>query len=127
MSACIGDGLRYSQSLYVEIQIIDFIDRLRTALGKSQQIIRFTAGQLFKPALGKAVVLDHDINRPGFVKDDIGKALDTFFIQNLTVSKDISFWGSAYGTNERKVLDIYGPGRRMTNASMRYNHLKAEL
>lgn len=113
--------------LYVEIQIMDFIDRLRSALGKKPTGYTFTAGQLFKSALGKAVVLDHDINRPGFVKDDIGKALDTFFIQNPTVSRDIALWGSAYGTNERKVLDIYGPGRRMTNASMRYNHLKAEL
>ncbi|BBN65816.1 hypothetical protein KUIN1_50060 [Pseudomonas sp. KUIN-1] len=61
------------------------------------------------------------------MKDDLGSALDTFFAQNPTVSRDVDTWGAAYNFNERKVLDLYGARRRITNALLRYNHLKAEL
>ncbi|SNY35924.1 calcium-binding protein [Pseudomonas sp. B21-051] len=113
--------------LYVEIQIMDFIDRLHAALSKVPAGYSFSAEKLFKSPLGKAVVLDHDINRPAFVKDDLGAALDTFFSQNPAVSRNIDTWGAAHGANERKVLDLYGNNRRMTNPSLRYNHLKAGL
>ena len=116
-----------SSPLYVEIQIMDFIDRLHSALEKKPTGYTFTAGKFFKTLLGKAVVLDHDINRPGFVRDDLGTALDNFFFQNPTVNRNIDTWGAAYDTYERKILDLYGNDRRMTNASTRYNHLKAGL
>ncbi|MFJ7311557.1 calcium-binding protein [Pseudomonas sp. NPDC098747] len=114
-----------SNPLYVKIQITDFIDRLHSALGKKPTGYNFTANTFFKTLLGKAVVLDHDINRPSYVKDDLGSALDTFFAQNPTVNRNINTWGDAYDIYENKVLELYGVGRRMTNASVRYNHLKA--
>lgn len=113
--------------LYVEIQIMDFIDRLHSALRKVPTGYSFNAEKLFKSPLGKAVILDHDINRPGNVKDDLGAALDTFFSQNPAISRNIDTWGAAHDTNERKVFDLYGNNRRMTNPSLRYNHLKAGL
>lgn len=113
--------------LYVEIQIMDFIDRLHSALGKVPTGYSFSAEKLFKSPLGKAVILDHDINRPANVKDDLGSALDTFFAQNPAVSRNVDTWGAAHGTNEQKVLDLYGNNRRMTNPSLRYTHLKAGL
>ncbi|GFM77019.1 calcium-binding protein [Pseudomonas cichorii] len=116
-----------ASSSYIEIQIMDFIDRLRSALKKKPTGYSFTAEAFFKTALGRAVVLDHDINRPGYVSDDLGTALNAFFAQNPTISKNIDTWGATHDVHERKVLDLYGSGRRMTNASLRYNHLKAEL
>ncbi|MDI2592786.1 EF-hand domain-containing protein [Pseudomonas sp. 681] len=116
-----------SSPLYVEIQIMDFIDRLHSALEKVPTGYSFAAEKLLKSPLGKAVILDHDINRPGFVKDDLGSALDTFFAQNPTVSRNVDTWGATHSTYERKVLELYGNSRRMTNPTSRYNHLKAGL
>lgn len=50
-----------------------------------------------------------------------------FSSQSPAVSRNIDTWGAAHDANERKVLDLYGNNRRMTNPSLRYNHLKAGL
>ncbi|PTT01819.1 hypothetical protein DBR24_07890 [Pseudomonas sp. HMWF006] len=61
------------------------------------------------------------------------RGLSPFFLvpffssQNPAVSRNIDTWGAAHDANERKVLDLYGNNRRMTNPSLRYNHLKAGL
>lgn len=77
--------------------------------------------------LGKAVVLDHHVNRPGYVARDFGAALDTFFSRNPTVSHDPGTWAAQHSSYESSILDIYGNSRVMTDAGARYRSLKAKL
>nr|WP_294976648.1 hypothetical protein [uncultured Pseudomonas sp.] len=112
---------------YITLQIMDFIERLRRALSTVPTDYSFTAGTLFKSKLGKALVLDEHINRPGNVADDIGKALDDFFAAHPNISKQIATWGSDHTTNENRIISLYGPHRNMTDASGRYEKLKLEL
>lgn len=112
---------------YITLQIMDFIERLRRALSTVPTGYSFTAGALFKSKLGKALVLDEHINRPGNVADDVGKALDEFFAANPNISKQIATWGSDHTTNENRIITLYGPHRNMTDASGRYEKLKLEL
>lgn len=77
--------------------------------------------------LGKAVVLDHHVNRPGNVARDFGAALTSFFAMNPTVSEYPGSWGANHAKHESALLDIYGPSRHMTDARLRYQNLKSNL
>lgn len=122
MSCAVGSPL------YVELQITDFIDRLRDVLLKVPNTYSFSIGKVFRSALGQATALDENVNRPGKVAANVKKALDEFFLQNPNVSKDIATWGSNHSVYERKIVDIYGPGRpEMTDPGPRFTKLKAAL
>ncbi len=118
---------------YQKKQITDFIKRLNSALAKTPTGYSTTSISDFtKSNLGKATVLDHDVNRPGHVKNCFGAALDSFFAANPKVSKSPADWGTNFASNESKILELYGPLRgtgdyTMTNATKRYNDLKAKL
>jgi hypothetical protein len=112
---------------YVQIQIMDYIQRLRNALAKKPTGYTYSASELFKTKLGKALVLDQDINRPGNVKDDLKAAIDKFHTDHPTASQDIGTWGTAHANYEQTIIENYGPERRMTEPSQRYEKLKQEL
>jgi len=113
---------------YVELQISDFIKRLRELQLKKPNTYNFTVGQLFLSTLGQATVLDEHVNRPGNVAENLKKALDTFFSGNPTVSKNVNAWGNNHANYERQITDIYGPGRNgMTTPGVRYTKLKAAV
>lgn len=118
---------------YQTKQIEDFVKRLNSSIAKkptgysSNKISDFV-----KSNLGKATVLDHDVNRPGHVSDCFGEALDTFFGKHPKLSKDPSTWAADATTYEKEILEIYGPLRgtgdyTMTSAESRYTSLKSKL
>jgi hypothetical protein len=113
-------------------QIKDFIKRLNSALDKTPTGYSYKISDFVKSNLGKATVLDHDVNRPGHVANCFGEALDGFFKANSKVSKNPADWDTKFADYETKILEIYGPLRgtgsySMTNASKRYTDLKAKL
>nr|WP_260416116.1 hypothetical protein [Pseudomonas cichorii] len=113
---------------YIEVQISDFVIRLRDVLTQTPNTYNFTVGQLFLSALGRAAALDENVNRPSNVVKNLKKALDKFFQQNPSVSKDITTWGSNHAAYEWEITEIYGPGRPgMTDPADRYNKLKVAL
>jgi len=113
---------------YVKLQILDFVKRLREVLLKTPNTYNFTIGQLFLSELGQATALDENVNRPSNVVKNLKKALDKFFLENPAVSKDLTTWGSNHADYERKIIEIYGPGRPgMTEPADRYNKIKAAL
>ncbi|WP_397449499.1 calcium-binding protein [Pseudomonas sp. NA-150] len=116
-----------SSPLYVRLQIMDYIDRLRSALRKKPSGYGFSAAQLFRSKLGQALVLDQDINRPGNVRDDLGAALDSFYKANPEVSKQVEAWGDLHAIYENSVIEIYGRNRRMTEPVERLEKLQREL
>jgi hypothetical protein len=115
-------------SPYIKLQIYDFIKRLRKVLLETPNTYDFTIGQLFLSTLGRATALDESVNRPANVVKNLKRALDKFFLQNPSISKDITTWGSNHAMHERKITDIYGPDRPgMTDPTDRYNKIKADL
>ncbi|WP_314138399.1 hypothetical protein [Buttiauxella noackiae] len=113
---------------YLDIQVLDFIKRLHDA--ESQVVV--DAGNkkikdFVKSNFGRAVVLDHSVNRPGYVKPDFKKAIDNFHANNPTVSLDPQTWGGESAAYESKLLEEYKVTRRMTDSSLRFNTLKAKL
>ncbi|WP_281310197.1 hypothetical protein [Flavobacterium flavigenum] len=117
---------------YQIIQIKDFIKRLNSSLDKKPTGYSLKISAFVSSNLGKALVLDNDVNRPGQVDDCFGEALDSFFKKNPKVSKIPSEWGTNFSTYEDEILEIYGPLRgegsyTMTSATKRYNDLKSKL
>ncbi|WP_236200012.1 hypothetical protein [Pseudomonas pseudonitroreducens] len=119
---------------FCEQQLLDFSRRMRlVVLEAPVPGYSFRVKDLFKSSLGKATALDHHINRPGNMANDIASALDRFFLSNSGVSKDILIWGEQHDRYEKEILDDYGDARRMAKvngvsvAPARYSHLKAQL
>jgi hypothetical protein len=113
---------------YLDIQVLDFIERLHDA--ESKVVVSASNKKIkdfVKSNFGRAVVLDHSVNRPGFVVPDFKKAIENFHTHNPTVSLDPQTWGSENALNESKLLEEYKLTRRMTNSSLRFNSLKAKL
>ncbi|WP_276877847.1 PAAR-like protein [Chryseobacterium joostei] len=113
-------------------QIVDFIKRLHSAINKKPTGYTNSIKDFVKSKLGKATVLDHDVNRPGHVSNCFRDALNQFFAANKKVSKDPEDWKENHATYEKDILEIYGPlrGRKpytMTSASDRYTKLKSKL
>ncbi len=121
-------------------QVEDFIKRLNKVLlikptGHSYQLKAYV-----KSKLGKATVLDHHINRPAYVDNDFGKALNNFFVgkdkeietfnkgkekkdQKAKVSRNPADWGTNHATYEKTILDDYGKNRRGTDMEKRYKKM----
>ena len=115
---------------YVEVQILDFITRLRNVLLEVPTSYNFKIGELFKSDFGRATVLDESVNRPSHVPDSVKRALDKFFLAHATVSKDVATWGSSHAAYEREILVYYGTGNNrgnMTDGPIRHNNLKVAL
>ncbi len=113
-------------------QIVDFIKRLESAINKKPTGYTNKIKDFVKSKLGKALVLDHDVNRPGHVSNCFADALNEFFLSNKKVSKSPSDWSDKHNLYEKAILEIYGPLRgkgkyTMTDANGRYIKLKARL
>ncbi|MCF2218469.1 hypothetical protein H9Q08_04045 [Chryseobacterium sp. PS-8] len=115
-------------------QIEDFIERLHFCLQIKPSNYNYKIGDFLKTKLGRAIALDHHVNRKAHVKKCFGESLDTFFKQNSQVSKNPNDWGNNFSVYEKKILEIYGPlrgekskGYSMTNAKIRYDQLKNKL
>lgn len=115
------------QPEYLDIQIVDFVERLHSAEGKVVSSSGMKICDYVKSNFGRAVVLDHSVNRPGFVVPDFKKALDNFHVNNPSISLEPATWGSSHSANESKLLDEYKLTRRMTDSTARFNALKTRL
>ncbi|WP_062696378.1 hypothetical protein [Chryseobacterium indologenes] len=127
---------------FQEKQVLDFIKRLKEVVmpivptGHSYKLSDY-----LKSKLGKATALDHHINRPGFVKDDFGAALNRFFAKKDAqtdkenknrkegeklgkISRNPGEWGNMHSTYEQEILDDYGNKRRGTDMDKRYEKMK---
>ena len=93
----------------------------------------FKLKDYLKSPLGKATVLDHHINRPGYVSRDFGAALQRFFDRNPSAAQEPINWGDNHEKYEHSILNDYGNTRRMaivngqSVAPIRYQHLKDKL
>ena len=121
---------------FIEKQIIDFIGRLHSCLAKIPLDYNHPISDYVCSLLGKAVVLDHDVNRPGHVKLYFSEALNRLFTSDPAIPKNPAEWGDKHSDYESALVTIYGPLRGeklrnvkhpMTDAIKRYNHLKAKL
>lgn len=112
---------------YLDIQVLDFIERLHNAENKVVTDTGIKIKDFVKSNFGRAVVLDHSVNRPGYVVPDFKKAIENFHANNPTLSLDPQTWGSQSASNESKLLEEYKLTRRMTDSTLRYNSLKAKL
>lgn len=112
---------------YLDIQVLDFIERLHAA---EENIVTSDGKKIkdfVKSNFGRAVVLDHSVNRPTYVVPDFQKAIENFHANNPAISLDPQTWGIESATNENKLLEEYKLTRRMTDSSARFNSLKAKL
>ena len=82
-------------------QIVDFIKRLESAINKKPTGYTNKIKDFVKSKLGKALVLDHDVNRPGHVSNCFADALNEFFLSNKKVSKSPSDWSDKHNLYER--------------------------
>ncbi|WP_341522386.1 hypothetical protein AABC73_02875 [Pseudomonas sp. G.S.17] len=112
---------------YQKKQVIDFIGRMRMALLKRPRGYTNTAGDFFQSRLGRALVLDQDVNAPGHVSRDLQKAIDALREIHPEISVDPNLWGVDRVEYERKLIAIYGPARNMNSPAERHNHLKGLL
>ncbi|WP_238327361.1 hypothetical protein, partial [Rodentibacter pneumotropicus] len=101
---------------YQDLQIEDFIDRLNNkALVKKPKGYNYQISKYVKSNLGKATVLDHDVNRPGNVAEDFAEALNYFYKVHSNINKDPSTWGEEHKNYEREIIEYYGNHRRGTD------------
>jgi hypothetical protein len=113
-------------------QIEDFADRMHQSLQKKPKGYSNKISDFIKSSLGKALVLDNDVNRPSQTKFCFGESLDIFFKENSKISKNPLDWQTNHSKYEIDILNIYGPLRgkgkfTMTNAKIRFNNLKSKL
>lgn len=111
---------------YLDIQVLDFIDRLHDA-----ESIKITSTTMIKSYIkskfGRAIVLDHSVNRPGLVKKNFKSAIDNFYAHNPGINRNPDMWGIDFDANEKKLLEEYKLTRDMTDALNRFNSLKGKL
>ena len=108
-------------------QVIDFIARMRVALSKSPRGYSSPASEFFQSKLGRALVLDHDVNAPGNVSRDLKSAIDTLRSRHSGLSSNPLLWGENRIQYENELIAIYGPARSMNSPLERYNHLNELL
>ncbi|MFC5698812.1 hypothetical protein ACFPU0_25135 [Pseudomonas sp. GCM10022186] len=114
-------------SEYIELQVMDFIKRLRLATSITPSGHAYQIKQYVRSNLGLALVLDHHINRPGFVARDFGAALQRFFNANPNTPTNPQNWGVNHQSYEDRILEDYGATRQMTDATGRYQALRSRL
>jgi len=105
-------------------QVLDFNARLINATDKTPTGYQHPISDYVTSEYGGALVLDQDVNRPGYVQDDFGKALDKFYKANPKVSKDPALWADAdRAAYEKSILKNYGALRRGTDMQKRTSKL----
>ncbi|HGM6861241.1 TPA: hypothetical protein ACKQDZ_002580 [Serratia rubidaea] len=112
---------------YLDIQVIDFVERLHKA---ESEIVTSSGKRIrdfVKSKFGRAVVLDHSVNRPSNVGREFKEAIENFHGHNPSVSLDPTTWGDSHANYEQLLLDEYKSTRKMTNSVARFNALKAKL
>ena len=121
---------------FIKKQIFDFVERLHKCLAKIPLNYNHPISDYIHSALGKAVVLDHDVNRPGHVKKYFSEALKRLFEINPNIPENPNEWGDKHSDYEAALISIYGPLRGevlsgannpMTNATKRFNLIKSAL
>ncbi|AXT50278.1 hypothetical protein D1818_05330 [Aquimarina sp. BL5] len=106
-------------------QIEDFISRLRDrVLPIVPRGYSHTLGDFLISRLGRATALDHHINRPAYVRNDLGDSLNNFFARNPNVSENPLNWGENHQTYETEILEDYGVTRRGTDMAERFNKMR---
>lgn len=105
-------------------QVLDFNDRLVAAMNKQPTGYDNDIGDFVTSERGGALVLDQSVNRPGYVSTDFGKALDKFYADNPTVSKDPTTWSASdRAAREDEILKNYEATRRGTDMPGRADKL----
>ncbi|HAD43838.1 MAG TPA: hypothetical protein DCF97_12060, partial [Plesiomonas shigelloides] len=112
---------------FLDMQVLDFIERLHSAESHVVFSGDIRIKDYIKSDFGRAVVLDHSVNRPGFVKDNFKMAISNFHTKNPNVSLNPHDWAELHETYEKKLLDEYKMTRSMTNSISRYNSLRIKL
>ena len=126
--------------LYQSKQIDDFITRLRSCLEevvvekyhKNKLGIRipdkeylFKTKDIFKSKLGRATLLDQSVNRPAFVRFNVGEAMNRFFSKHPNVSKNLKKWGNKHSDYEKEIIEDYGITRKGTDMKKRFLKMKS--
>jgi hypothetical protein len=112
-------------------QIVDYQTRLNGAVNKvpaSQEKRAYTQpiSAYVTSEQAAALVLDQDVNRPGFVSADFGKALDAFYSAQPQAPKDPTRWtAEQHQQYEPIIVASYTQARiaRMTDAEPRADHI----
>lgn len=101
-------------------QVLDFNDRLVSAVGKKPTGYNYPISDYVSSESGSALVLDQDVNRPGFVSHDFGSALNTFYADNPAAPKNPTLWTAAQrAAYEPDIIDNYSTVRRGTDMAIR--------
>ncbi len=118
-----------SSPLYQELQVKDFVDRLNHAIGKKPSGYDFQIKDYLQSPLGRATVVDQDVNAPGATTNSMKASLDRFFQHNPHAPRNPAEWGANRAAYETSILQDYGPSRYMAQvngvsvAPQRYAHL----
>lgn len=112
---------------YQKKQVVDFIGRLHIAISKKPSGYSNPASDFLLSRLGRALVLDHDVNAPGNVSQDLGTSINTLRARHTGLAADPAQWGDNRSQYEAELIQIYGPSRHMNNAVERYNQLRGML
>ncbi len=112
---------------FLDIQVLDFIERLHSAESQVVSSGDIRIKDYIKSNFGRAVVLDHSVNRPGYVKDNFKMAISNFHTKNPNVSLNPHDWAESHEIYEKKILEEYKVTRSMTDSISRYNSLRSKL
>lgn len=105
-------------------QIGDFVTRLDSALAKTPSGYSQPISGYVSSEQAAALVLDQDVNRPGYVAADMGKALDTFYAAHPKANPDPTQWTAQERTSyEPEIVSAYTSVRRMTDSDARATHI----
>jgi len=109
------------------------IDRLNQAIDKVPSGYAYQIKDYLQSPLGRATVLDQDVNWPRATPVSMKTSLDRFFQHNPQVSRNPAEWGANRSAYETSILQDYGPSRSMAQvngvsvAPVRYQHLVQAL
>ncbi|MEV3819556.1 hypothetical protein [Aeromonas dhakensis] len=112
---------------FLDIQVLDFIERLHSAESHVVSSGDIRIKDFIKSDFGRAVVLDHSVNRPGYVKDNFKMAISNFHTKNPNVSLNPHDWAESHEIYEKKLLEEYKITRSMTDSISRYDSLRSKL
>ncbi|WP_396616026.1 hypothetical protein ACHZ97_18335 [Lysobacter soli] len=67
---------------FMDRQVLDFVRRLHVVESLVPRGHQYSVGDFLRSKLGRAVALDHHVNRPGYVARDLGAAISAFLAAN---------------------------------------------
>lgn len=104
-------------------QVLDFNNRLVNATSKVPTGYKHEIGDYLTSEQGGALVLDQDVNRPGYVSADFGRALNKFYASHPHASQDPGSWGTDRAKFEQIIMKEYSAERRGTDMANRADKL----